>query len=56
MIKFFIITEGGDTVTTLQSVIYLVAGAAVLGLTFFLMMRSIDKKLNNMKSKSKKRR
>ncbi|WP_235716001.1 LPXTG cell wall anchor domain-containing protein [Acetivibrio cellulolyticus] len=39
-----------------QNWIYLLAGAALLGVSFFFLMRSANKNLEELKSKSKKRR
>jgi preprotein translocase subunit YajC len=39
-----------------QSIVYLLSAVALIGLVFFLLMRSADKKLNELNSKSKKRR
>lgn len=36
--------------------IYLLAGAALLGVSFFFLIRSANKNLENLKSKSKKKR
>lgn len=36
--------------------VYLLSGVAVLGLSFFFLMRSVDKKLADLKSKPKKKR
>jgi len=40
----------------MNNVIYLLSGVAVLGVSFFLLMRSADKNLAALKLKSKKRR
>jgi preprotein translocase subunit YajC len=39
-----------------QPIVYFLAAVALIGVTFFLLMRSADKKLNELNSKSKKRR
>ncbi|WP_159063416.1 hypothetical protein [Acetivibrio saccincola] len=39
-----------------QPIVYLLSAVALIGLTFFLLMRSADKKLKELNSKSKKRR
>lgn len=36
--------------------IYLLAGAVLIGVSFFFLMRSANKNLENLKSKSKKKR
>ncbi|HOM02115.1 MAG TPA: hypothetical protein PLH43_04730 [Acetivibrio sp.] len=39
-----------------QTWVYLLAVVAILGISFFLLMRSADKKLEGIKAKSKKKK
>lgn len=39
-----------------QNLLYLLGGAVLLGISFFFLMRSANKNLEALKSKSKKRR
>jgi|LSQX01.2.fsa_nt_gb hypothetical protein len=39
-----------------ENILYLIGGITVLGISFFLMMRSVDKNLSTLKVKSKKKK
>ncbi|MDQ2087169.1 hypothetical protein RBH29_12100 [Herbivorax sp. ANBcel31] len=39
-----------------QNIVYLLSAATLIGLVFFFLMRSADKKLKELDPKSKKRR
>jgi len=55
MIKFIII-GGGDKKYAMANLVYLLAVVAILGVSFFLLLRSADKKLEGIKAKSKKKK
>ncbi|NLF42906.1 MAG: hypothetical protein GX587_09440 [Bacteroidales bacterium] len=53
------IISGGDRYnmsSLAQTIIYLVAAIAFLALSYFLMVRSANKKLESIKTKNKKRK
>ncbi len=56
MIKFLILLEVKMRMASYQNLLYLLGGAVLLGVSFFFLMRSANKNLEALKSKSKKRR
>lgn len=55
-VKILIIIGGEMGMPSYWNWIYLLAGAALIGVSFFFLMRSANKNLENLRSKSKKRR
>lgn len=54
--KIFIVNGGDGCNMNKLTAIYLIGAVGLLAIAYFLLMRSVNKNLENIKSKSKKRK